>query len=47
LDLYAKARAQPLWKLLSDMTPEQLVACVDFRYIDDALTPTSADDPPA
>ncbi|HVD46175.1 MAG TPA: enolase C-terminal domain-like protein, partial [Candidatus Limnocylindria bacterium] len=36
-DLYAKVEGKPLWKLLSDMTPEQLVACVDFRYIDDAL----------
>ena len=36
-DLYAKVEGKPLWKLLSDMSPEQLVACVDFRYIDDAL----------
>lgn len=38
-DLYAKAEGKPLWKLLADMTPEQIVACVDFRYITDALTP--------
>src|SRR6202035_4605797 len=37
-DLYAKVEGKPLWKLLVDMSPEQLVACVDFRYIDDALT---------
>jgi L-fuconate dehydratase len=37
-DLYAKVEQKPLWKLLADLTPEQLVACVDFRYIDDALT---------
>ena len=37
-DLYAKLEGKPLWKLLADMTPEQIVACVDFRYIDDALT---------
>src|SRR3954468_22509133 len=37
-DLYAKLEGKPLWKLLADLTPEQLVACVDFRYIDDALT---------
>jgi L-fuconate dehydratase len=36
-DLYAKVEGKPLWKLLSDMSPEQLVSCVDFRYIDDAL----------
>jgi L-fuconate dehydratase len=41
-DLYAKLEGKPLWKLLADMTPEQLVACVDFRYIDDALTPNQA-----
>jgi L-fuconate dehydratase len=41
-DLYAKLAGRPLWKLLADMTPEQLVACVDFRYISDALTPGEA-----
>ncbi len=41
-DLYAKVEGKPLWKLLVDMTPEQLVACIDFRYITDALTPEEA-----
>jgi L-fuconate dehydratase len=41
-DLYAKAEGKPLWKLLADMTPEQLVSCVDFRYITDAITPAEA-----
>src|SRR6266576_270891 len=41
-DLYAKLDGKPLWKLLADMTPEQLVACVDFRYIEDALSPAEA-----
>ncbi len=41
-DLYAKAEQKPLWKLLADMSPEQLVACVDFSYITDALTPDEA-----
>jgi L-fuconate dehydratase len=41
-DLYAKAEGKPLWKLLVDMTPEQLVGCIDFRYITDALTPDEA-----
>ena len=41
-DLYAKVEGKPLWKLLVDMTPEQLVACIDFRYISDALTPDEA-----
>ncbi len=41
-DLYAKSERKPLWKLLADMTPEQIVACIDFRYITDALTPQDA-----
>jgi L-fuconate dehydratase len=41
-DLYAKLDGKPLWKLLADMTPESLVACVDFRYIDDAISPGEA-----
>jgi L-fuconate dehydratase len=43
-DLYAKAERKPLWKLLADMTPRQLVSCIDFRYITDALTPEAAID---
>ena len=41
-DLWAKAEGKPLWKLLADMSPEALVACIDFRYITDALTPAQA-----
>ncbi|HET7420297.1 MAG TPA: L-fuconate dehydratase [Candidatus Dormibacteraeota bacterium] len=41
-DLYAKVEGKPLWKLLVDMSPQQLVSCVDFRYISDALTPGEA-----
>jgi L-fuconate dehydratase len=41
-DLYAKVEQKPLWKLLVDMPPERLVECVDFRYIEDALTPQEA-----
>ena len=41
-DLYAKARGKPLWKLLADLPPEEIVALVDFRYLTDALTPTQA-----
>ncbi|MBV9452663.1 MAG: L-fuconate dehydratase [Rubrobacter sp.] len=41
-DLYAKVESKPLWKLLSDMTPEELVSCVDFRYITDAITSEEA-----
>lgn len=41
-DLYAKHEGKPLWRLLADMTPEQLVAAVDFRYLSDALTAEEA-----
>lgn len=41
-DLWAKTERKPLWKLLVDMTPEQLVRCIDFRYVTDALTPDEA-----
>ena len=41
-DLYAKVEGKPLWRLLAEMTPEQIVACVDFRYLSDALTPDEA-----
>jgi len=41
-DLYARVEGKPLWKLLADMTPEQIVSCVPFSYISDALTPEEA-----
>ena len=41
-DLYAKAEKKPLWKLLADMSPEELVRCIDFRYITDLMTPEKA-----
>jgi L-fuconate dehydratase len=37
-DLAAKEAGKPLWKLLVDLSPEELVACIDFRYLSDALT---------
>src|SRR3954471_11340027 len=41
-DLWAKAEGKPLWKLVCDMEPAELVRCVDFRHITDALTPEAA-----
>ena len=38
-DLWARAEGKPLWKLVADMSPEEIVRCVDFRYLTDALTP--------
>jgi L-fuconate dehydratase len=37
-DLWAKTVGKPVWKLLADMTPEEFISCVPFRYITDALT---------
>ncbi|MEL7611522.1 L-fuconate dehydratase [Vreelandella titanicae] len=41
-DMWAKNEGKPVWKLLVDMTPEQLVRCLDFRFVTDALTPEEA-----
>ncbi|MEQ9287636.1 MAG: L-fuconate dehydratase [Cyclobacteriaceae bacterium] len=41
-DLYAKVEGKPLWQLIADMSPEELVKCIDFTYITDAVTPDEA-----
>lgn len=41
-DLWAKLEGKPLWKLLADLTPAQIVELVDWRYLTDALTPGEA-----
>ena len=41
-DLFAKVRKVPLWKLLSDLSPQQIVNAIDFRYITDALNKQQA-----
>jgi len=41
-DLYAKMKKKPLWKLIADMNPEQLVSCIDFTYLTDVITPGEA-----
>ena len=41
-DLAAKRAGKPVWKLLADMTPKQLVELVDFRYLVDAMTADEA-----
>jgi L-fuconate dehydratase len=41
-DLAAKRAGKPLWKLLVDMSPDEIVAAIDFRYIGDALSPADA-----
>jgi len=41
-DLWAKLEGKPLWQLVADMTPDQFVGCLDFRYLTDVLTPAEA-----
>jgi L-fuconate dehydratase len=41
-DLKAKRAGKPLWELLAEMSPEELVDLIDFRYLTDALTPEEA-----
>ena len=41
-DLWAKVEGKPLWQLLAEMPSSDILKCIDFRYIDDALTPREA-----
>lgn len=41
-DLWAKSVGKPLWRLISDMDPEEIVRLIDFRYLTDVLTPGEA-----
>lgn len=41
-DLLAKLEGKPLWKLLVDMPPKQLISCLDFRYVSDVISPEEA-----
>ncbi|MEC3908246.1 L-fuconate dehydratase [Tamlana sp. 2201CG12-4] len=41
-DLYAKSEGKPLWRLIGEMSPEELVSCIDFTYITDAITKEEA-----
>ena len=43
-DLWGKLVDKPLWKLLVDLPPEKIIQCVDWRYLQDALTPYEATD---
>lgn len=38
-DLWAKAAGKPVWQLVAEMSPEELVRCIDFRYLTDCITP--------
>jgi len=41
-DLWAKSVCKPVWQVLAEMTPEELVRVIDFRYITDSVTPHEA-----
>jgi L-fuconate dehydratase len=41
-DLWAKSVGKPVWRLVADMSPEELVRLIDFRYITDCITPKQA-----
>ncbi|MGB1344205.1 MAG: L-fuconate dehydratase [Amylibacter sp.] len=41
-DLWAREADKPVWQLVSEMSPEEIVSLIDFRYITDALSPSEA-----
>ena len=41
-DVWAREVEKPLWQLVADMEPEELVAAIDFRYLTDAIRPEDA-----
>ncbi len=38
-DLWAKLEGKPVWQLVADMTPAEILRCIDFRYLTDCITP--------
>lgn len=43
-DLWAKAEAKPVWQLVADLSPDEIMACIDFRYLSNAMTRAEARD---
>jgi L-galactonate dehydratase len=41
-DLWGKVLQKPVWQIVCEMTPEEIVRCIDFRYITDVITPDEA-----
>ena len=41
-DLWAKSRKVPLWKLLIDLTPEEVIRLLDLSYLEDILSEQDA-----
>ena len=40
--VWDRIEGKPLWRLVADLSPEQFVASIDFRYLTDAITPDEA-----
>jgi L-galactonate dehydratase len=38
-DLWGKILRKPVWRIVADMSPEEFVRCIDFRYVTDVITP--------
>lgn len=41
-DLWGRVLGKPVWMIVAEMSPEEFVRCIDFRYIEDAITPEEA-----
>ncbi|KRA63903.1 fuconate dehydratase [Caulobacter sp. Root655] len=41
-DLWARAEGKPVWRLVADMSPAELVRAIDFRYLTDCIKPAEA-----
>ena len=41
-DLWGKSEAKPVWRIVAEMSPEEIVRSIDFRYITDCITPGEA-----
>ena len=41
-DLWAKTEGKPVWRMVADMSPTELVGLIDFRYLTDSITPEEA-----
>ncbi len=41
-DLWGKAEQKPVWRLVSEMSPEELTRIIEFRYLSDCIMPEEA-----
>ena len=41
-DLAARRSGKPLWRFIAELSPEEIVSCIDWRYLEDALAPDEA-----